>query len=98
MSKQPGAGSEEENVVDGDLSQGDYPMLNYFFQRYPPARSIKESELTMSTEEIRENLFDHSGMLFSVSQLYNWLQRKCYSQDTLGEGKFVWLIGDSEKF
>jgi len=90
--------NEDENTIDGDLSRGDYPMLERFFQRYPPGSTFKDAALTMSTEEIHANITSHSGAQFTIEQIFKWLDRKGYNQETLGDGKFVWLIGDGEKF
>lgn len=83
---------QDENKIDGDLSKGDFPVLNYFFQHYPPASSFKTTTLTMTTAQVQEAIGDHSGMRFPIAGLYNWLIDRGYRQDTLGDGQFIWLF------
>jgi hypothetical protein len=77
------------------MEQKTHPVFDYLFQRYAAASNFKEATTTLTTLEITEELFNHTGDSSITPQSVSlWLSAHGYHYDSIGDLRLVWLLRD----
>ena len=74
---------------------GDLPILNFIRQKYVPA-SPDTATIRLTTQEIGEEIRQHTGDEVSTADTYGWLTDNGYTYDTVGDMRFEWLLKEAE--
>lgn len=89
--------NSEDNILDGSLINEDDPIFVRFRNRYLPASTISDATVMMSTRQIVEQIFEHTGTTYSLNQVYEWMRLNGYKDEALDSSmNFVWLMREEE--
>lgn len=81
----------EENKIQEEIND----ILFTFLQKFKPVATLKESNLTLTTDEFIEKIRSHypPAEFMTPENLYNFLKEKGFTYAVVGNGsRMEWLI------